>query len=190
MLRAGLISLIYRQTIKLHMPDFEDKPAITLTGTDVERIVATLHGLHEAWAAPLEVGVGLYLLERQLGVACLIPAAVSLGTWKLCGYSFFLCLSIIVTVLATIPISQRSNIAFGRWIENVQTRLGITSSMLHDMKAVKMLGLSSKLFDCVSRLRLVELQVSERFRTLLVGQVILCRMTTYPISNHHGHANL
>lgn len=47
--------------------------------------------------------------------------------------------------------------------------------MLHGMKAVKMLGLSEKLFDCVSQLRIVELQVSERFRILLIVQVILCK---------------
>jgi ATP-binding cassette subfamily C (CFTR/MRP) protein 1 len=81
MSRAGLISLIYRQTTKLRASEFKDKPAITLMSTDVERIVATLHALHEAWAAPLEVGVGLFLLQRQLGVACLIPAAISLGEW-------------------------------------------------------------------------------------------------------------
>ena len=78
MSRAGLIPLIYRQTTKLRLGDFKDKPAITLMGTDVERIVSTLHYMHEVWAAPLEVGVGIFLLERQLGVACLIPAVISL----------------------------------------------------------------------------------------------------------------
>ncbi|KAJ5765966.1 uncharacterized protein N7511_003582 [Penicillium nucicola] len=156
MLRAGLIPLIYRQTTKLHAADFKDNPAITLMGTDVERIITTLHALHEAWAAPLEVGVGIFLLERQLGVACLIPAVISL-----------------VTVIASVPISQKSNAAISRWIERVQARLGVTSSMLQDMKSVKMLGLTEKLFECVSQLRRVELQVSERFRKLLVVQVIL-----------------
>lgn len=45
--------------------------------------------------------------------------------------------------------------------------------MLLDMKAVKMLGLGEKLFNCVSHLRGVGLQVSEKFRILLIGQVIL-----------------
>ncbi|KAJ6086438.1 hypothetical protein N7467_005352 [Penicillium canescens] len=156
MSRAGLIPLIYRQTTKLRSGDFKDKPAITLMGTDVERIVSTLHALHEVWAAPLEVGVGIFLLERQLGVACLIPAVISL-----------------LAVIATVPISQKSNTAISRWIERVQARLSVTSSMLQDMKSIKMLGLTEKLFESVSQLRRVELQVSERFRRLLVGQVIL-----------------
>ncbi|KAJ5307053.1 hypothetical protein N7508_006068 [Penicillium antarcticum] len=156
MSRAGLIPLIYRQTTKLHARDFKDKPAITLMGTDVERIVSTLHALHEVWAAPLEVGVGIFLLERQLGVACLIPAVISL-----------------IAVIATIPISQKSSTAISRWIERVQARLSVTSSMLQDMKSIKMLGLTEKLFESVSQLRRVELQVSEKFRRLLVWQVIL-----------------
>ena len=51
--------------------------------------------------------------------------------------------------------------------------------MLQDMKSIKMLGLTEKLFESVSQLRRVELQVSERFRRLLVGQVILCKLFIY-----------
>jgi hypothetical protein len=48
--------------------------------------------------------------------------------------------------------------------------------MLQDMKSIKMLGLTEKLFESVSQLRRVELQVSERFRKLIVAQVILCTL--------------
>lgn len=47
-------------------------------GTDVERIVQKFRSLHETWAGPVEVAVGVFLLERQLGVACLIPAVISI----------------------------------------------------------------------------------------------------------------
>ncbi|KAJ5592008.1 uncharacterized protein N7459_002377 [Penicillium hispanicum] len=157
--RAGLISLIYRQTAKLQSRDFKDKSAITLMSTDVERIVVKFFTIHEAWAAPVEVSVAIFLLSRQLGVACIIPAIISL-----------------LAVSGTIPVSSKSNTAQKLWIERVQARLSVVSSMLHDMKAVKMLGLSEKLFQSVSRLREVELQVSERFRYLLVGQVILSNL--------------
>lgn len=46
--------------------------------------------------------------------------------------------------------------------------------MLNDMKSVKMLGLGDKLYACVSTLRQVELQVSQKFRVLLIWQVVLC----------------
>lgn len=88
-----------------------------------------------------------------------------------------------VVVIATIPVSQRSGTAQKRWIERVQTRLNTTSSMLNDMKSVKMLGLGDKLYACVSTLRQVELQVSQKFRVLLIWQVVLCMLSTSPQSS-------
>ncbi|KAJ5157847.1 uncharacterized protein N7482_008947 [Penicillium canariense] len=158
-IRAGLISLIYKQTNKLQRGDFKSESAITLMGTDVERIVKHFWSIHEAWAGPVDVSIGLFLLARQLGVACLIPALIS-----------------IFVVLATIPVSKKSGTAQKRWIERVQTRLTTTSSMLHDMKSVKMLGLGEKLYASVSSLRQVELQVSQKFRVLLIWQIALSNM--------------
>jgi hypothetical protein len=77
-------------------------------------------------------------------------------------------------VIGTIPVSKKSNVAQKLWIEHVQTRLSVTSEMLNDMKAVKMLGLREKLFKSVSLLRQVELEASQRFRILLIWQVALC----------------
>lgn len=77
MIRAGLISLVYRQTIKLQARDFKDKSSITLISTDVERICYRTRGIHEVWMAPIQVAIAIYLLERQLGVACLIPTVIS-----------------------------------------------------------------------------------------------------------------
>jgi hypothetical protein len=53
--------------------------------------------------------------------------------------------------------------------------------MLNDMKSVKMLGLGENLYACVSNLRQVELQVSQKFRVLLIWQVVLCR-SSYPFT--------
>lgn len=79
MMRSGLISMIYDQTIDMTAADLTDSAAITLMGTDVERIVANLKNLHEAWASIIEVGIAIWLLEREIGVACFIPLVTSLG---------------------------------------------------------------------------------------------------------------
>jgi hypothetical protein len=79
-----------------------------------------------------------------------------------------------VAVIGTIPVSTKSNVAQKIWIEHVQARLTVTSEMLNDMKAVKMLGLREKLFKAVSLLRTAELQASQRFRVLLIWMVALC----------------
>ncbi|KAJ5404463.1 hypothetical protein N7509_004334 [Penicillium cosmopolitanum] len=159
MIRGGLISLVYRQTTKLQARDFKDKSSITLISTDVERISYRIRGIHEAWMAPIQVAIAIFLLERQLGVACLIPTVISS-----------------LAILATFPLSKTSCGAQLRWIERVQARLTVVSSMLHDMKAVKMLGISDKLFDSVSGLRREELKASERFRVLILWQIAISNL--------------
>lgn len=79
MMRSGLISMIYDQTIDMTTADLTDSTAITLMGTDVERIMANLKNLHEAWASIIEVGIAIWLLEREIGVVCFIPLVTSLG---------------------------------------------------------------------------------------------------------------
>ncbi|KAJ5140959.1 hypothetical protein N7448_004367 [Penicillium atrosanguineum] len=157
--RAGLISLVYRQTTKMHAAEFKSRSAITLMGTDVERIVQKFRNIHEIWVTPVEAVIAIFLLERQLGVVCLIPAGIS-----------------IIAVIGTIPVSTKSNVAQKIWIEHVQTRLSVTSEMLNDMKAVKMLGLREKLFKAVSLLRTAELKASQRFRVLLIWMVALSNL--------------
>jgi hypothetical protein len=48
-------------------------------GTDVERVCTSIRLLHECWASIIEVGVAIYLLQRQVSLACVAPAIVSLG---------------------------------------------------------------------------------------------------------------
>jgi ATP-binding cassette subfamily C (CFTR/MRP) protein 1 len=79
MLRSGLISAIYDQTLLLQAQDLGDATAITLMGTDVERIVVNLKNIHESWASILEVGIAIWLLERQLWVACVVPVVICFG---------------------------------------------------------------------------------------------------------------
>ncbi|MCJ1394407.1 hypothetical protein MMC18_007285 [Xylographa bjoerkii] len=77
-----------------------------------------------------------------------------------------------------IPVSTRSGEAQKQWIERVQTRLTITSSMLNDMRAVKMLGLTNVLSAIISNLRKIEISTSVRFRKLLIWQVALSNVPT------------
>lgn len=145
-------------------------------GTDVERIVSNLRNIHEIWASVLEVGVAIWLLEREIWISCIIPLVISLGNSSLSQISFYqplnLCLG---AVLAMVPVSTRSGQAQKQWIERVQERLSLTSSMLGRIKTVQMLGLGDILFKLVSRLREIEVETSSRFRKLLIWQIVICR---------------
>lgn len=66
-----------------------------------------------------------------------------------------------------------------RWMEKVQERLRVTSAMLGDMKALKMLGLSPAMFRVVQDLRVDEISVSRSFRKSLVALILLCKLLHY-----------
>lgn len=78
MLRAGLVSVIYRKTGTLSLKGIDPATSMTLMSADIERIVQGFQTMHEIWGNAIEVGVAIYLLERQLGVACVVPVAVSI----------------------------------------------------------------------------------------------------------------
>lgn len=70
--------MTYEQTLALQPEDLNDSAALTLMGTDVERAISNLQSIHELWASVIEVGIALWLLARQLGVACLVPLVIAL----------------------------------------------------------------------------------------------------------------
>jgi hypothetical protein len=78
MLRSGLVSIIYRKTGTLSLKDIDPATSMTLMSADMERIVQGFQTMHEIWGNAIEVGVAIYLLELQLGVACVVPVAVSI----------------------------------------------------------------------------------------------------------------
>ncbi|KAK1724246.1 ABC transporter [Colletotrichum acutatum] len=159
MLRAGLMSMIFRQTISLKADDLKDSAAVTLMGTDIERIVITFNNLHQIWAAVLEVGIAIFLLQRQIASASVVPVVIS-----------------IVCAFGVIPVSKTIGRAQTAWIERLQKRVAVTASMLGDMKAIKMLGLSSVLSTTITELRRLELRTSEKFRKLVLSQILVSNL--------------
>lgn len=79
MMRGGLISMLYGKATDIALVDVDPANSITLMSADIERIVQGMQTGHEIWSNFIEVGLAIYLLERQLGVACAIPIAVAVG---------------------------------------------------------------------------------------------------------------
>ncbi|KAH7486465.1 hypothetical protein FOMA001_g5636 [Fusarium oxysporum f. sp. matthiolae] len=139
MYRGGLVSLIFKKTLKLKTTSIKDSAPVTLMTADVETIVAAGASVHDMWANMLELPVGIYLLYRQ----------------------------VVTTILSGI-ISPAMEPATVKWNEAVQKRVGETSSMLNQMKGIKMMGLTDFFRKMVQGLRVKELKVSAKFRWLLV----------------------
>ncbi|KAF5614045.1 Canalicular multispecific organic anion transporter 2 [Fusarium tjaetaba] len=145
MYRGGLVSLIFKKTLKLKTSSIKDSAPVTLMTADVETIVAAGASVHDMWANMLELPVGIYLLYRQVDQA-----------------------NDQVTTIVSGIISPAMEPATVKWNEAVQKRVGETSNMLNQMKGIKMMGLTDFFLKMVQGFRVRELKVSARFRWLLV----------------------
>lgn len=75
--RGGLVALIFARALELDAATAKDSAAVTLMSTDIDGIASALQKVHDIWASVIELGLAVFLLERQIGPACfliLIPA--------------------------------------------------------------------------------------------------------------------
>ncbi|KAF4964511.1 hypothetical protein FSARC_7575 [Fusarium sarcochroum] len=140
MYRGGLVSLIFKKTLKLKTTSIKESAPVTLMTADVETMVAAGASVHDMWANMLELPVGIYLLYRQVGRPSLL---------------------VLVPTVTMEPATVKWNAA-------VQKRVGETSNMLTQIKGIKMMGLTEFFRQMVQGLRVKELKISARFRWLLV----------------------
>ena len=76
MLRGSLVGLIYDRTLLLQDGVYDESAAISIMGTDVDRIAGTMDVIHEVWAQLIEVALGIWLLARQIGWVCVLPIII------------------------------------------------------------------------------------------------------------------
>jgi ATP-binding cassette subfamily C (CFTR/MRP) protein 1 len=115
----------------------------------------TVSFVREIWGCILDLFVAIWLLERQLSVACVAPALV-----------------VIIIIAMTGPLGPMMKTAQLQWIQKVQERLRVTTAMLENMKTVKMLGLSDVMYSIIDKARKNEIASSAAFRKILVLQLI------------------
>jgi ATP-binding cassette subfamily C (CFTR/MRP) protein 1 len=151
MVRGALVGSIYAQTLQLSITNLDESAALTLMSSDVERICVALLSIHSLWASPLQISLAIWLLQTQVGLALLGPLLIAA-----------------IAVSGPFMISKHMGKAQKVWLERIQTRIDATAKMLHAMKGVKMLGLSSKMSSIIYQLRLHEIAHSLRMRTLTV----------------------
>ncbi|OJK00423.1 hypothetical protein ASPACDRAFT_1880763 [Aspergillus aculeatus ATCC 16872] len=151
MYRGAAVALIYDHTMVLADGPHDDSAAVTLMSTDVDMIARSLEQISETWARLVEIAVGIWLLERQLGAVCVAPTLVIL-----------LCTSVQTYMATFMPARQKV------WVGAIQRRVSIISTALRSMKSIKMLGLSEMLATTLQAQRKRELSLSKDFRWLIV----------------------
>lgn len=117
-----MISLIHDRTLTLQADLFAESAALTLMSTgefevyfrlsenmkekarsnnwfqkDIDGIIEHLENFNDVWARTIEVAIGTWLLERQVGATCVVPLILTLGKHQALGqknvYLSYLCLN-------------------------------------------------------------------------------------------------
>ncbi|KFY33447.1 hypothetical protein V494_07619 [Pseudogymnoascus sp. VKM F-4513 (FW-928)] len=149
MARSILVTEIFIKATEARIGTGDDSAAITLMSTDIERINMGFRALHDIWASIIQVALAGWMLSNQLGVVFVAP----IGIVALC----FLALSILMRFIGD---TQR------QWMAGVQKRVGLTATVIANMKNLKISGLAGAIGDFVQNLRVEELAAGARFRKI------------------------
>jgi ATP-binding cassette subfamily C (CFTR/MRP) protein 1 len=71
--RGAVVALIYERTLEVQAGVYDESKALTLMSTDIDRLIMSLTAVCEIWARIIEMAIGIWLLERQLGWVCVAP---------------------------------------------------------------------------------------------------------------------
>ncbi|KAE8380421.1 P-loop containing nucleoside triphosphate hydrolase protein [Aspergillus bertholletiae] len=147
MIRGALLSLIYNQTLRLPASTLTDHAAATLISEDFDRIAAGIENADVVWASPIEVALAIYILYKEIGLACFAPVVIVVG----CAGSAY-------------TLSKRAKAAQQKWMDALQVRISLTSSFLANIKGIRMIGLSEASSTEIDDRRVNELGKSKKFR--------------------------
>ncbi|KAL3293563.1 ABC transporter [Colletotrichum asianum] len=151
MSRGCLSAVIYKKTTEADITAAGDAAAVTLMSTDTERIIRGFYGLHEFWANLIEVALGCWLLERQLGISFLAPIVV-----------------ILVCTGVTVLVAQVTGERQARWMAQIQKRVGLTANVISNMKYLRISGITSPVAEFVQKMRVEEIHYGTQFRWMLI----------------------
>lgn len=152
MVRGTLSTLIYEKTLDLHYVVLDHAAPVTLMSTDVDSITNSLDQLHEIWASTIEVFIAMYLLGSRSGVGCITPIVLAAAG----------------TAANTFWVGPVLRDYRPTWNRAIQQRVSLTASILRDMKALKMLGLTKRIRSLLQSQRRYELERSKAVRLMVV----------------------
>lgn len=151
MARSILVTEIFIKATQARIGASDDSAALTLMSTDMERITNGFRSLHDIWASIIQAAVAAWMLYVRLGVVFAVPMGVVV-----------LCFGGLTVLVNFTGDSQRA------WMAGVQKRVGLTATVIANMKNLKISGLSAVVRDFVQRLRVEELAAGARFRKIAI----------------------
>lgn len=150
------MSLLFEKTLTLAFDENNDAAALTLMSNDIDNIAFGVQNMHEIWASPIETGIALFLLQRQVSWAAAVPAFVS-----------------VVTFVSTHFLSKSTPSRQKSWMQAVRHRVTFASSYLNNSATIKMLGIQDSLSSILQQFRINELSRQKKFRHMMVKMNLL-----------------
>jgi ATP-binding cassette, subfamily C (CFTR/MRP), member 1 len=146
------VAIIYDKS--LQYPAVEtDLPAVTLMSSDVDQVTSAIMFGANIWANVVTIGIGIWLVWRQLGPIALAPILVVM----LCSAT-------------SIWIGRTQGIYRGIWMKALQRRIGFTARSLGSMKSIKMTGMVDTTAKILQAERTRELAKARDLRWSMVLQ--------------------
>lgn len=127
-IRGMLSTAVFHHTTSISVSLAEDKAAVTLMSTDIDRITNGIRDIHELWANTIQIGIATYLLQRELDYACVAPVVIA-------G----------LALVSTTYLSRWTRIFQKKWVAQVQRRVSLITSLLGSIQGVKLSGLTPQL---------------------------------------------
>jgi ABC-type multidrug transport system fused ATPase/permease subunit len=156
MIRSILVTEIFARATAASIGRADDGAALTLMSTDIERIRVGTFELHEVWASMIQAALAAWMLYDRLGVVFVAPIAIVLVCFMVLGF-----------LMKFTGDSQKS------WMAGVQKRVGLTATVIANMKNLKISGISNPVSRFVQRLRVEELAAGARFRQIFIAAAAL-----------------
>ncbi|QIW99525.1 hypothetical protein AMS68_005043 [Peltaster fructicola] len=153
-LRGDLILRIYTKSLEIKTCEIQSMAALTLMSTNVDKFVAGMIVLQEFIVSIPVVGIGLWLLERQVGLGAIGPVVTVAAAAVVIG--------------ACVPGIDKAQKA---WLDAVKRRVQFATQVLAGYQTAKMSGLMRHLSSELQRLRAVELDISLGLRRYMVMTV-------------------
>jgi len=160
-LRSCLSTALYRKLTeakpgKGSAGNGDGAETVTLISTDVERVCEGLVLIHELWAVPVEIVVGLWILNRELGSAFVVSIVVALLCSAASGW-----------------ITRHARRHQHTLMSTMQNRVTSTVGIIDNIKSLHLTGIAGSVPGLINALRAVEIAASIRWNLFIVATTLL-----------------
>lgn len=145
--RAALMVLVYKKSLSIKYAGSNSGKIINLINVDVDRIGDFCLCIHGVWLLPVQVGLALVILYRNLGAA---PSMTAL-------------FATVLVMVGNTPLAKRQERLHSKIMEAKDSRIKATSETLKSMRVLKLHSWEDTFLNKIKELRETERHWLKRY---------------------------